>query len=273
MPDEKPVVVVEPASGHAKLEKFDGLSDVDRFLDHFEVVARANNWNQDKQALQLPTALTGAAFDLYRRLAKDERDTVTKLRDALQKEFGTSALESDYALLFASRRRHPGETLADFGEALKTLGRKAYPKFADDQLELLCKTGFINGGLDENLRVQLLVGSGTTTESFRDLITRARRLEQVLSRGRVAQISEQEHVLTGEVQRLAAMVSALGEKVEALSTAARTKPQSPGTPCPVCGQEGHWAKHCPKKKKTTEAIVCFKCKQPGHMARGCANFS
>lgn len=271
------IALSNQAVGHAKLEKFDGFGDVQRFLDHFDVVAQANYWSSEVQILQLPTALTGAAFDLYRRLPADERDTVAKLRAALDKEFGSCALESDYARLFVSRRRQVGESLSDFAEALKSLGRKAYPTFSDEQLDKLCQTHFINGGLAETLRVQLLVGA-TEQESCRELVARARRLEQVLAPSLVRAVGVEGPQAgaacpeqRSQIEKLTEVVSALEKKVEALHTErSSNRPQSP---CPICGEKGHWSRLCPKKNdRKGDKIVCFKCKQPGHMARGCANF-
>lgn len=270
---EVPLQGAQQAVGHARLEKFDGIEDVHRFLDHFDVVARANGWTLSMQGLQLPTALTGAAFDFYRSLPVEERDTVSKLKVALEKEYGTCALESDYAHLFASRRRQVGESLLDFGEALKNLGRKAYPSFSSQQLEKLCQTHFINGGLAEALRVQLLVGAGEQ-ESYRELIARARRLERVLAPSVVrAVVAGTPHGACPEektqLQKLTEAVSALEHKVDILQRGT-TKPQNP---CPICGEKGHWSRHCPKKSNgKKEKVVCFKCQQPGHLARGCANF-
>ena len=53
MPDSKQEVahLGAQAVGHARLEKFDGIDDVHRFLDHFEVVARANGWTLAVQGL------------------------------------------------------------------------------------------------------------------------------------------------------------------------------------------------------------------------------
>ena len=51
------------AVGPAKLDKFDWQGHVERFLDHFDVVAKANGWSPVTQAPQLPTALSGPACD------------------------------------------------------------------------------------------------------------------------------------------------------------------------------------------------------------------
>ena len=184
-------------------------------------------------------------------------NTVARLKEVLWKKFGTSALDSDYVLLFASRPRHPGETSANLGERLLRLlwARQLIPSSRMISLSCCAKLAFINGGLDENLSVQLLVVSGPAQESFWELITRERGVWN-----RCCQVAESHrsqsrrpvrllHALAGEVQKLAAMVSALQEKAEALSVAGHRKSQSPKEPYPVCGQEGHWAKNCPSKKR------------------------
>lgn len=267
MPDTKPELI-GAVGGHAKLDKFDGQGNVERFLDHFDVVARANGWSPDLQALQLPTALCGPAFDFFRRLPTEERATITALQDALRREYSTTALESDYALLFVSRRRQAGEPLPEFGDALKTLARKAYPSFTDMQLESLCKTHFINGGLSDTLRAQLLLG-GEQCEAFRDLISRARRLEQVFAPAAVRRVPVEQEELRGELQRLTSVVSALEQKVEALSVSKSRygERRRPDRPPQAAGRSTE-----PETLKEKKAIICFRCKQPGHMARGCANF-
>ena len=77
--DTKPKLL-GAAGGHAKLDKFNGQGNVEHFLDHFEVVAKANGWTTDTQALWLPTALCGPAFDFFRRLPKEEKATAEKLQ-------------------------------------------------------------------------------------------------------------------------------------------------------------------------------------------------
>lgn len=265
--DTKPEVF-GAVGGYAKLDKFDGQGNVERFLDHFDVVARANGWTPETQALQLPTALCGQAFDFFRRLPLEEKATARALQDSLRKEYSATALESDYALLFVSRRRQSGEPLAEFGDALKTLARKAYPSFTEIQLESLCKTHFINGGLSDTLRAQLLLG-GDQSESYRDLILRARRLEQVFAPAAVRRIPVEQEELRGELQRLTGVVTALEQKVEALSMpkskyGERRRPDRAPQSAPKLPQQG--------AQKEKKPIICFRCKQPGHMARGCANF-
>lgn len=259
--------VLGAVGGVAKLDKFDGQGNVERFLDHFEVVSKANGWTIEVQALQLPTALCGAAFDFFRRLPGTEKSTVEQLKKALEKEYSTTALESDYALQFVSRRRQADESLPDFGDALKTLSRKAYPSFKDEQLESLCKTHFINGGLSDTLRAQLLM-DGKPSESYRDLIARARRLEQVFAPPpsavrRVPVPSPMEQ----ELQRLTSVVSALERKVEALSvTKSRYDEKKKSDRGPQTSRTADGAGAVKKP------VICFRCKQPGHLARGCANF-
>ena len=282
MPDDTKPEVLGAMGGFAKLDKFDGQGNVERFLDHFDVVARANGWTPAVQALQLPTALCGPAFDFFRRLPEKEKATARALQDSLREEYSVTALESDYALLFVSRKRHAEESLPDFGDALKTLARKAYPSFTDGQLESLCKTHFINGGMSDTLRAQLLLGGGPV-ESYRDLIARARRLEQVFAPTAVRRVPVEQDGLRGELQRLTSMVSALEQKVDALSVHKNQYGAKRGQYGEKRGQYGakRWPDRAPQTETSVKSVetgaqknpvICFRCRQPGHMARGCANF-
>lgn len=285
--DEKPSMLSAGACP-VKADRFDGSGDIDRFLDHFDVVAKANAWSPAVQLLQLPACLSGNAFDFFRRLPEGERETVDKLKATLRREYDAQALETDYALLFAARKRQPGESIVDYSEALRSMGRRAYPSFSDDQLEILCRSHFING-VDEAIRVQLLVG-GPDGESYRQLVRRARQLEQVMAPTVLRRVqnypaedgSNVYREMKKDIEKLTAVVGALEMQVSELTVTASSNkraPRDPPGPCPECGQSGHWRRECPKKRANTanndessKTVYCFKCRQPGHYARGCAHF-
>ena len=290
--DAKPSMLGARAlTGVVKVERFDGSGDVDRFLAHFDVVAKANAWSPDVQFLQLPASLTGNAFDFFRRLPEAECKDIGGLKKALRAEYDAQALETDYALLFAARKRMAGEGMVEYSEALRSLGRKAYPTFSDSQLEILCKSHFING-VDEALRVQLLVSGAKEDETYRQLVGRARQLEQVMAPSRVRRLQDpplqeagscqDQDEIKEDLKKLTSVVSSLEKKVSELST--RTRPKTfqrgPPGPCPNCGQTGHWRRDCTSGKTASDpgveqkgkTVYCFKCQRPGHFARGCAHF-
>ena len=264
------------ACAPVKPDRFNGSGDVERFLAHFEVVSKANEWSEQKQFLQLPACLTGPAFDFYRQLPAMECTDIHTLKKALKAEYHTPALPTDYAIMLSKRSRMPGETVMQYGEALKSLGRKAYAPFSEEQLGTVCRSTFLNN-VDEAMRVQLLL-TLKETESYRDLLQRARQLEQVMG-PRVRHIEEQsqEHRLEDEVSKLSLVVANLEKKVDALQAGRqeRTHRRSPPGPCPNCGLEGHWRRECTKPSKDRQQtsaaeVICFKCNTPRHFAKGCA---
>ena len=144
------------ACAPVKPDRFDGSGDVERFLAHFDVVSKANEWPEHVQFLQLPACLTGSAFDFYRQLPAGECTDIHTLKKALKAEYHTPALPTDYAIMLSKRTRMPGEIVMQYGEALKSLGRKEYANFTEDQLETVCRSTFLNN-VDEAMRVQLLL--------------------------------------------------------------------------------------------------------------------
>ena len=279
----------------ARLERFDGSGDVDCFLAHFEVVSQANAWTPETQLLQLPTVLDGGAFSFFRKLPVGQRDTVAKLKESLRAEYAACTLDTDYAFQLAGRRRNPGESIQDFGQAIMELSLKTYPTFSETQIDAVCRTHFING-VGEVIRMHLLMGT-EKDESYRSLVKRARHLEQVLvhapattsvrrvREGDSSDGSDSLAQLQATVTQLASTVSDLTKKVSMMSVGDGRRSRAPSGPCPACGQTGHWRRECPGVRgdgagagqawpagMARSEIVCFKCKQRGHFARGCANF-
>ena len=83
----------------------------------------------------------------------------------------------------------------------------------------------------------------------------------------VRRIHVEQDGLRDELQRLTGVVSALEQKVEALSVSKgryeeRKRPdRAPQT-----------TKRPVADGAQRKPVICFRCKQPGHLARGCANF-
>ena len=204
----------------AKLQRYDGSGDVDSFLAHFEVVAKANEWTKEVQLLQLPTALDGSAFNFFCKLSVAQRNTIDKLTECLKTEYSLCFLDTDYAAQLAVRRREPGESIQDFGEAILDLSQKTYKQFSETQIDAVCRTHFINGAGDL-IRVHLLVVSQEDA-SYRDLVKRARHLEQVLAPGArhmpaVRQLMAGESDASGGLVRLQETVTQLATTVNDLN--------------------------------------------------------
>ena len=242
--EEKPAISLIPVRAPTmKPEKFDGTGDVDRFLDHFKVVGKANGWTDDEMALQLPACLTGAAFDFYRRLSDTNKSPLKELEASLRKEYEEAKVSTHYAQALSSQVKQSEETITAFSDRVQEAAKKAYPSFKATDLEEVCKSHFING-LPAGLRTQLLVEPALEKQTFRDLVRRARQLEQVLpSSGATAAVRKldpeaaTDSKLEKQVSDLTCTVNALSQQMEELLKMKMNK-NAPGL-CPGCRKGNH----------------------------------
>ncbi|CAC5412090.1 unnamed protein product [Mytilus coruscus] len=128
-------------------EKFDGKSvDWKDYIVHFEQAAKWNNWTESEKVQQLSMSLRGTAQKLLGDLKYSVVNDYTALKDVLAQRFSPKERVTAYRCEFRARKRKPGESLADFGYALRRLVRLAYP---DDEysnvLEQLVINQFILG--------------------------------------------------------------------------------------------------------------------------------
>ena len=101
-----------------KMLAFDEKVDsMDAYLSVYESFARAQNWEVDIWALNLPFLLKGTAREVYDRLPPDERTNYEKLKDALLRQFELT--EDGYKKRFRSERPFEKETFVMFVAGLQ----------------------------------------------------------------------------------------------------------------------------------------------------------
>lgn len=128
-------------------EKFDGRNvDWKDYIVHFEQCASWNNWTNFEKAQQLAMSLRGTAQKLLGDLKPEFVHNYDSLKTILAQRFNPKERVTAYRCEFRTRLRKSGESLADFGYALRRLVRLAYPDGDyDNVLEQLVINQFIMG--------------------------------------------------------------------------------------------------------------------------------
>ena len=104
-------------------------------VEWFQICSRANEWNDAKKALKLPTLLEGEALAVWIELTDDEQKdyavTKKKIIDAIMPMRFVSLTD------FHKRMLMPGESLSMYVHQLKQLLGQAMPDISADVKEQL----------------------------------------------------------------------------------------------------------------------------------------
>ena len=146
----------------------------DEFFEHFELLARANDWPDAEKLVKLPWFLRGNALDVYRELPVDVKQNYGTLRRELAKKLQPPQMGRFYARELHQRKQQPGELVVDYARALQRLGRAAYPNMAADARDSMLVGVFVSG-LQQP--IQQLVAIGAEPESLDAAIMTAKRHE------------------------------------------------------------------------------------------------
>eukprot|EP00731_Ephydatia_muelleri_P003472 Em0001g3472a len=95
---------------------FSGNSSWSDWVDHFEAVAKVNQWDEDTKLIWLPVKLKRKAQTAWKRLSEETREDCRLAMDAFQKRFEPSSKPERYATEFRLRKRKSGEQWADIAD-------------------------------------------------------------------------------------------------------------------------------------------------------------
>lgn len=244
-----------------------------RAWTRFELVAKAKEWNAEKQLTILPTLLRGKLLDHFVDCDDDTKSDLKKLHAALLAASGQLEDPLSAAKQFTSRDQRPEECVADFASAIKKLFRRAYPEEQATSKVLLQR--FITG-LRSPISQQLLLRG--RPEQLEKAIKDATEVEYALNfeSARVQQpvfavterqlrasanefvpkqeatLQKLQTALDEMTKRMEALESTLAKARQGSNTAAATgrlgSRRNAGRKLPVCylcGQEGHIKRTCP----------------------------
>ncbi|KAL5517965.1 hypothetical protein EMCRGX_G003620 [Ephydatia muelleri] len=114
---------------------FSGNSSWSDWVDHFEAVAKVNQWDEDTKLIWLPVKLKRKAQTAWKRLSEETREDCRLAMDAFQKRFEPSSKPERYATEFRLRKRKSGHDLAlqlmvDTGAAVSLLRREQWSRLS-----------------------------------------------------------------------------------------------------------------------------------------------
>lgn len=129
-------------------------SDVwNEFLQYFENLAELNSWRPEKSRRVLLSTLRGQAETFaYGTPLMIQRD-YDRLKRKMGDRFGHTAMKEKYIAEAKLRKRQPGESLRDFGQALEDLYRRAYPDNPDIVEENAIKAFLDKCGQSDDFRL------------------------------------------------------------------------------------------------------------------------
>ena len=98
----------------------------DEWINHFNLCANVNRWDETQRCQQLAVALRGRAQRIYFTLSREEKADFSGLQAALRSRLQPEEQRRIHKLNFNTRRRSKGENIVDFAASLRQLAQCQY---------------------------------------------------------------------------------------------------------------------------------------------------
>lgn len=98
------------------------------FFSQFELIARANRWDDETKNVALISCLRGKARAVLECIDDIESLNYDELKSKLELRFGEGHLSQSYYSLFTNRKQKAGEDEATLGSEIERLAKLAYPE-------------------------------------------------------------------------------------------------------------------------------------------------
>jgi len=114
------------------------------FFSQFELIARANRWNDEIKTITLASYLGGKARAVLECVEDIESLNYAELKAELELRFGEAYLAQSYYSLFTNRKQKTGEDEATLGSDIERLSQLAYPECSHQVREKIACAQFIS---------------------------------------------------------------------------------------------------------------------------------
>ena len=266
---------------------YDGAEDIDEYLDHFQYIAKCNNWSDRMQLNRLPIYLKGTAELWFRDFSRTsgENLTITQVCDGLREAFRQKNYRSINQNLLTYRYQGLTEPVHKYFYDIVRLCNRVNPSMSEEE-----KITHILRGLKSSILEKALI---LEPKNCKDLLNKVRSIEEAeylsqvrpsynncLLNAKVQESSvatsedkdkdicppESEKEKSDTTELVSLMKDMLSEYKNLRSNRYKNK-----------GNQNNWHGNqnreqggpVPNRRTLTGAPICNYCQKPGHLERDC----
>lgn len=237
-----------------KPEPYDGESDWDEYVIHFETYAMYMDWDPRTSAVMLGFCLRGPARSVLAGLSPAQRLDYVVLKNALTQNFSPREQVHLHQAELKSRIRRPDESLTTLGRDIARLVRLAYPTADVNTRETIGINAFLDALPGSALEIRLHVVKGRPL-TLQQAIAYAMEVDAVLEaearrghaprRGNVRMVSDDEALqVPQDLKAMRLEVEAALKELKAEKAKPRLRTPMADITCFRCGKKGHMKKDC-----------------------------
>ncbi|RNA36428.1 Transposon Ty3-G Gag-Pol poly [Brachionus plicatilis] len=210
---------------------YSGESNVENFLQLFELEAAKKDWDDAKKVKVIGLCLTGVAKQAFETISADDKKDFNKVSDRLKKVL---CKPRDLCIReFQERVMRPNETPASFAFSLENLMDKAYPGLSGDNRKETLQNHFMKS-LPAHVRVVVRVAMAKL--SWHEIVNLAEEIYRDFTSSNVS----------GELTESDPKIEIDGELNKMRITGSKRQGRFDGN-CYFCGKEGHKEAQCYQK--------------------------
>ncbi|MES9883154.1 MAG: hypothetical protein ABW185_20005 [Sedimenticola sp.] len=251
-----------------KPETYSGAGDWESFISHFDVCSRLGGWSPRTKALTLLACMRGQAQLYLLNLSEAEKDSFTILSSKLAARFGGNQQKPLWASRLENRKRKPGESIAELGDDIRRLTRKAYSNLGIAAQDMLGMQQLLKSTSPE-LRYRCITEECDTVEKAVEIIQTYEDLfgetapKTAKSTVRMVQSKQSNRTDpdTKSSQRIERSLEQLTDRIDRLERRQMDVYRQPPPPPP------NW--NGPIQGRRSGPPVCYQCGSPDHFYRDC----
>ena len=247
--------------------KYDGLSDFEDFIGHFDAVALWNEWTYEEKGMQLACCLIQDAREVLTTVPLPMQTDYDSLIGALDERFRPPGREAQYTFKLMNRTLRENEPLAAYALDLRRLAKRAFP--GEPPNERLMINVFVKGLRDNGMKRHV---HAFTPDTLRDAVDSATAYSIYDDTVAGSQPPKKKPVATAAAAAVqpnqasggsAGGGKGQGSKVDQLLKELEDAKRR------LTELEGRKQKDKPQGKRDISEVECYCCHQMGHYASSC----